>query len=476
MSLPEVERERILAERADQKQLLEDEKILSQMVREQRGAITANGDEDRVSAAAKRQHTQRGATKEKTKKLDELKARRKAKDEKKKTRQLSPKREHSSSPMDMEISDEESEDGQITKYDEEEEKERRLLEKLNSAPRKAEEEDHPAEIADLEKCRLTRDSLAKYCLAPWFQEYVQGAFVRYLIGGAEDNVVYRICEISNLAADLVKPYKINDRTVNQAFELKHGKSVRVFTMDKVSNGAFVDKEFERFKTTLINEKVKLPTKKQLERKVAQMEKLVTQPMTESDITAMLARKSQLSKSRSAALLTMERSRLTQARTLAQRRMDFAEVAEIDKMLEDLNANAEISTPHVAVTEEEDKLAKVNERNRKANIEAVRRAELAEAERKRKERKLAAMQNVDARVAATHDPSARLRTVPRMFKAATPTGSMPGTPVPNGTPTLGPTSANLARPVSPLPSSAMSGKSPAASTGAFIDVEVDLGDF
>jgi hypothetical protein len=40
------------------------------------------------------------------------------------------------------------------------------------------------------------------------------------------------------------------------------------------------KEFERFKATLINEKVKLPTKKQLERKVAQMEKLVTQPMTE----------------------------------------------------------------------------------------------------------------------------------------------------------------------------------------------------
>ncbi len=78
--------------------------------------------------------------------------------------------------MDMEISDEESEDGQITKYDEEEEKERRLLEKLNSAPRKAEEEDHPAEMADLEKCRLSRDSLAKYCLAPWFQEYVQGEF------------------------------------------------------------------------------------------------------------------------------------------------------------------------------------------------------------------------------------------------------------------------------------------------------------
>jgi hypothetical protein len=44
----------------------------------------------------------------------------------------------------------------------------------------------------------------------------------------------------DLAADLVKPYKINDTTVNQAFELKHGKSIRVFNMDKVSNGLFVD--------------------------------------------------------------------------------------------------------------------------------------------------------------------------------------------------------------------------------------------
>ena len=181
---------------------------------------------------------------------------------------------------------------------------------------------------------------------------------------------------------------------------------------------------------------------------------------------MLARKFQLSKSKSATLLTMERSRLTQARTLAQRRMDFTEVAEIDKKLEELNANVVVGATQPAASEEEDKLAKVNERNRKANLEAVRRAELVEAERKRKERKLAAMQGGETR---NTDPSARLRTVPRVFSAATPAGSMPGSPVPGGTPTLGPTTAlkaDLPRQVSPLPS----GKP------GFIDVEVDLGDF
>lgn len=41
--------------------------------------------------------------------------------------------------------------------------------------------------------------------------------------------------MKDLAADLVRPYKVNDQPVNQNFELKHGKSSRVFPMDRASN-------------------------------------------------------------------------------------------------------------------------------------------------------------------------------------------------------------------------------------------------
>ena len=44
----------------------------------------------------------------------------------------------------------------------------------------------------------------------------------------------------DLAPDFVKPYKVNDKTMNQAFELRHGKSLKVFMMDKVSNGPFLE--------------------------------------------------------------------------------------------------------------------------------------------------------------------------------------------------------------------------------------------
>jgi len=117
------------------------------------------------------------------------------------------------------------------------------------------------------------------------------------------------------------------------------------------------------------------------------------------------------------MLTLERSRLTQARTLAQRRQDFAEVALIDGQLAELAATSPAGPG--TLRDDDDMLAKVNERNRRANMEAVRKAEIAEADRKRKERKLAA---AAGSTLTPIDPSARLRTVPRLFNSATPSGT------------------------------------------------------
>jgi RNA polymerase-associated protein RTF1 len=134
------------------------------------------------------QHTVRGATKEKSRKLDELKAKRKAKDDKKvmplcrcspDVRCLflcgqtkgpggsSPKRARSSSPDDMEMSSEEEEDGQISRLELEEERDRRLYGRPDA-------EDEKLTLEDLMKCRLSRDMIAKACMAPWFEDYVKG--------------------------------------------------------------------------------------------------------------------------------------------------------------------------------------------------------------------------------------------------------------------------------------------------------------
>lgn len=79
---------------------------------------------------------------------------------------------------------------------------------------------------------------------------------------------------------MVKPYKINERTVNQVLELRHGSAIRTWAMDKVSNASFSEREYDRLVRVYEAEKLKVPTKRQLEKKAEQLHKLSTQPMTE----------------------------------------------------------------------------------------------------------------------------------------------------------------------------------------------------
>jgi RNA polymerase-associated protein RTF1 len=128
--------------------------------------------------------------------------------------------------------------------------------------------------------------------------------------------------------------------------------------------------------------------------------------SQNDIAAIIRRKSQLQGDTGkpqANRVTLERARLMQARTLALRRNDREEAAVLDAQLAELVVECPPAKSEEGATA---LLAKVNERNRKANQEAIRRAELQEAERKRRERRLGTPTVVD--------PSARLRTVPRMF--------------------------------------------------------------
>src|SRR4051794_24918698 len=104
---------------------------------------------------------------------------------------------------------------------------------------------------------------------------------------------------------------------------------------------------------------------------------------------MLARKNQLQANKqSPTFITLEKARLTQARTLAIRRQDTAELAVIDAQLAELLARTGHSSREEEAPSIIDMLAQVNERNRKANAETVRKAELLESERKRRERRLA----------------------------------------------------------------------------------------
>jgi len=84
----------------------------------------------------------------------------------------------------MDISDSESEDGQITRTEQEEERLLNLSSGYDSKRHRSgrdESVEVPCTMADLEGCRLTRDAIAKHCIKPWFQDYVTGKFI-YVVG------------------------------------------------------------------------------------------------------------------------------------------------------------------------------------------------------------------------------------------------------------------------------------------------------
>ncbi|KAJ3997325.1 plus-3-domain-containing protein [Lentinula boryana] len=480
LQLPEIEREDIIATRMEERQKILDKKALALLVKEQRERDRV-GDSDGgnagVAKAAKRQHTARGATKEKTSKLDELKAKRKAKDQKSKNRAYSPKRERSSSPMDMETSSsDEDEDGVITKDEQEEERAQRLMNGgVNSAPKT----EVPATLQDLERCRLSRTLLLKHFLAPWFPQYIKGMWVRYLIGFEENVPVYRICQVNHLVEDPVKPYKIEEQWFDRQAELVHGLARRKFNLDQISNSRFTEKEFDRLRKTLFQEDLSFPTRSSIEAKIVEMHRLVSQTMTESDLSSILNKRRELNSKRPPGWTTLERSRLNQARTLASRRQDHAEVAELDAQIAEFDArygngggtngsaNGKLDE-NTRSSSGSDVLMKLSEKNRKANAEAVRRAEQQEAERKRRERKLAMS---GSGTSTPIDPSARLKILPRTLIARTPT---PG-PSRSGTPAAPTPSKEATHSASPLSGSGKSnGQSFEASVIA--SLEVDLGDF
>ncbi|KAF5325313.1 hypothetical protein D9619_009790 [Psilocybe cf. subviscida] len=425
MAMSELQREEILEQRSNSRGRVKNARMLADFRLQQQNRGSAVAD-DAVSKAAKRQHTARGATKEKSSKLDELKAKRKAKDEKKRSNGgTSPShRERSSSPQDMDISDSDSEDGQISKSDQEEMR----INNLTSGYDHKRNREYP-EIP----WRSTVLGLGSKTIYPVHGcvtslEAKTGSpstgLVKLTVWKPPSPGETVVLPISgkDLAPNFVKPYKVNDTSIDQALELKHGKSTKTFLMDKVSNAPFADREFDRLVSVCRAEEVKLPTKAALEKKVAQMQKLVALPVTESDINAMVARKKQLSGATTNGLSTMDKAMLAQQRTLAVRRQDFKEVAMIDAKLE------EAASKSPKKPEKLDAISMVNVRNRKANLESSRKAEQQEFERKKLERKMAA-ENPDA--AKPIDPSARLKIAPRTFSANTPTTTRPGTPVVNG---------------------------------------------
>ncbi|KAK9325725.1 hypothetical protein V1517DRAFT_145785 [Lipomyces orientalis] len=383
-TLGEFEREQILFERSQEMQRFNERKYLAQRLKESKRA----GKEKTTAATrSSTRDTPKGALSKRSQ-LSELKKKREEKNFR--ARQRSEDHDYGGTKLrydeDEEAEDEVEVEDEVTWAD-------------TVAPK-------DLTVDDVNKIRIGRTLLAKYCHYPEFDRCAVDCFVRINIGYNEykQKEIYRVCQIKAVIES--KTYTFMNRTVNSSLLVTHGSSEKIFEMGVCSDKPFTEEEFDTWKNAVSSDKLSLPSKRLVDSKFQQLQKMRERTLTPDEINAMIDLR-QLLSSNLPTNAVIQKTMLNQKRLIAMNNGDMEEVAEIDSQIKAIDQRQTVKLSTTVLESPLQMLAKVNERNRRANQDEIRKAEIKATEVRRK-----AMLANKSQV--TSDPFSRLKTNPRMY--------------------------------------------------------------
>ncbi|KAI9005492.1 hypothetical protein CLU79DRAFT_593543 [Phycomyces nitens] len=341
-ALPEVERERILSERSEERQRnlerLEVRKLLKDGRRD---------DITRRSTRVKETSTSR-ALSELTRKREE-----KSRGHTKRHRKDSPspdrrkrRRSHYSEGSDYENSDNERDDS-------------------GDESRKRE-----PTLKELHTICLKREMVERWLHTPFFEKTA--------IDPQTKKLVYRLCQIQDIVP-YHKVYKVApDVFSNKAIKAKHGNAEKVFPMDIVSNSLPEQHEYSRLCTTLETEKLPGPTIEYVQKKAKDVKHALDYVLNDKEVADMIARKRAVNGSSGNG--AMEKAELLARLGDAKSNNDVDKIAQITKMLQQLDENASYNN---AGDGRQHIWADLNKRNRERDRIEVHEAEMRQSEERRR---------------------------------------------------------------------------------------------
>ncbi|KAI8336358.1 hypothetical protein BC941DRAFT_354361 [Chlamydoabsidia padenii] len=364
LALPEVERERILSERSEERQRnlerLEVRKLLKDGRRD---------DSTRRSTRAKGSGTTSRA-------LTELTRRR---EEKKSSRSTKRHRRHSPSPDKKkrhryeEHSDYEHSDGWHESDDERESKEKKRAPNLE----------------EIQSISFTRHMIEQWLYTPFFDDTAIGCYVRLYIGPdpTKKIPVYRVCQVVDVSP-WHKVYKVSEGVFsNRGLKVKYGKSEKVFPMDIISNQPISQSEYTRLLNVLESERLRTPTMDQVERKVEDLKKAKSYVLNHQEVADMIARKRKVQGQNVS--VAMERAEVLARLEHAKGYGNEDEINRLTQRLQSLDDLVERdgndgSQQHI--------WEEINKRNRQRDRIEAQEVELRLSEERRKAIKLAMLQS------------------------------------------------------------------------------------
>ncbi|KAF2116204.1 hypothetical protein BDV96DRAFT_645539 [Lophiotrema nucula] len=400
--LPQLERERILGERAEQMSKLKFQNELAR--RAKQAESSAPGERKRKASSLEPEDSQRKSSRQKVKPKtnDKLEAYKIAREQRGQQRQRDTDRRNGrrrSSSADR---------GDGSDLDAEGESEVDWDEPKPTATR----EEPPATVEHFDYVRVSRGLFGKVCFYPGFEDAMSGTFARIGVGqDAQKRTLYKMAQIKGFSKG--KPYVFEGKNgqriaTNQYVVAQHGSVKKEYTFLYLSNQRFTEGDLEAYKQSLSETNSKVPTQSYLKRKFDDIRALENHNWTDEDISAKLLKQN-----------------------------------EFSHLLHTSNGHSSVSTPQAPRQDPGMRIAELNKANRKADSERVRKALIEERKqrdiaRKKREAEHAAKVKVEAEKKAAEEAKAKMLKVPTIddlfegsdrSRSATPAISRVGTPKP-----------------------------------------------
>ncbi|GMM34330.1 Rtf1 protein [Saccharomycopsis crataegensis] len=257
-------------------------------------------------------------------------------------------------------------------------------------------------VDDINKIRIGRGPIAKYLYYPEFREVVKDCMARFNVGtGSDGRPSYRIVRIVSIERGR-KPYKLEGSYVNMfAVCTNSDGQTKKVSMDFFSNSPFTQQEFDKY----CQKSDYIPSVKKIEKKFKQLKEMAQRVLTSKEIKQVSESKQRLNRGYVGANAVMRRAELQTHLEVARQRNNIQEIQKIERELSKYdNARQKTKETNNSLST----LDRVNERNRKRNQDAIRKAEIIASERRRKE----AIAVANGKVIS--NPFSRLKTNVRLY--------------------------------------------------------------
>uniref|UniRef100_A0AAQ6ITU9 RNA polymerase-associated protein RTF1 homolog n=1 Tax=Anabas testudineus TaxID=64144 RepID=A0AAQ6ITU9_ANATE len=153
----------------------------------------------------------------------------------------------------------------------------------------------PVSLPDeLNRIRLSRHKLERWCHMPFFAKTVTGCFVRIGIGNSSSKPVYRVAEIVDVV-ETAKVYQLGSTRTNKGLQLRHGGDTRVFRLEFVSNQEFTESEFMKWKEAMMAAGMQVPTLDEITKKEQSIKEALNYKFNDKDIEDIVKEKDRFRK-------------------------------------------------------------------------------------------------------------------------------------------------------------------------------------